>query len=217
MIQVECPGCRSKLNAKDELAGQTRKCPKCGAAVLIPERPPAREATSATASVEAPSQAIRKGPEEAISLVPKPKQLASPHRYLICDSTKIVAAWEDSVQGWMLRSPAGFVSLARNTDKVPSQGDFKLIELRMEQVDDTVHLVGITVYQMAKRWALANLHKTPNQVISAGLAPLSKAQKNAVHRHLREQVPRHIWEDASAVIEYLTNTDYHSPGTMGEA
>ena len=35
MIRVTCPHCGSKLNAKDELAGQTRKCPKCAQPVRI--------------------------------------------------------------------------------------------------------------------------------------------------------------------------------------
>jgi len=35
MIQVTCPGCGSKLNAKDELNGQMRACPKCKTPMLI--------------------------------------------------------------------------------------------------------------------------------------------------------------------------------------
>ena len=35
MIRVTCSNCGAKLNAKEKLAGQTRKCPKCSEPVLI--------------------------------------------------------------------------------------------------------------------------------------------------------------------------------------
>lgn len=36
-IAVICPGCNSRLNAPDAAAGKTVKCPKCKAAMVIPE------------------------------------------------------------------------------------------------------------------------------------------------------------------------------------
>ena len=36
MIQVACSGCGTKLKVKDELAGRSGKCPKCGGKVKIP-------------------------------------------------------------------------------------------------------------------------------------------------------------------------------------
>ncbi|MCG8584301.1 MAG: hypothetical protein MI757_06275 [Pirellulales bacterium] len=41
MIQVECSECGAKLKVKDELAGRSGKCPKCGARVQIPAAAPA--------------------------------------------------------------------------------------------------------------------------------------------------------------------------------
>lgn len=35
MIRIICPGCGSKLNAKEKLVGQTRPCPKCGQPIMI--------------------------------------------------------------------------------------------------------------------------------------------------------------------------------------
>ena len=35
MLQITCPNCHSKLNAKEKLIGQTRNCPKCKTPVLI--------------------------------------------------------------------------------------------------------------------------------------------------------------------------------------
>jgi hypothetical protein len=41
---------------------------------------------------------------------------------------------------------------------------------------------------------------------------LNRDQKNAVRQVLKEQFMRPVWQDAAAVLEYLGNTDYHSPG-----
>lgn len=48
MIRLTCPVCQSKLNAKEGLAGQTRKCPKCGNPLVIPatEDPPKSRGSS---------------------------------------------------------------------------------------------------------------------------------------------------------------------------
>ncbi|HEY2146611.1 MAG TPA: hypothetical protein VGH32_01660, partial [Pirellulales bacterium] len=35
-IRVECKSCRSVFAAKNEHAGRSGKCPKCGAAILVP-------------------------------------------------------------------------------------------------------------------------------------------------------------------------------------
>ena len=45
---------------------------------------------------------------------------------------------------------------------------------------------------------------------------LTKEQKAVVQTFLREHFMRHIWEDATDVLEYLSNFDYHSPGVGGE-
>lgn len=43
-IHTRCPSCDSQLNVKEELAGKSGKCPKCGATVEIPKPiPPATE------------------------------------------------------------------------------------------------------------------------------------------------------------------------------
>ncbi len=46
-MKVVCPGCRKSFNVKDEFAGRTGKCPACGAALTIPEKP-AREDSETT-------------------------------------------------------------------------------------------------------------------------------------------------------------------------
>ena len=36
-IEFKCPHCPAELSAKDEGAGKTAKCPKCGKEIKIPE------------------------------------------------------------------------------------------------------------------------------------------------------------------------------------
>jgi hypothetical protein len=73
MIHVVCPNCGAKLNAKDELAGQTRKCPGCGKAILIPrpdssapsETPRQSAATNTPAPAEPSAPAEQALPAES--------------------------------------------------------------------------------------------------------------------------------------------------------
>lgn len=43
MIPVECPKCKSRLQAPDEAAGRTAKCKKCGSPITIPNAAPVAE------------------------------------------------------------------------------------------------------------------------------------------------------------------------------
>jgi hypothetical protein len=43
-MDINCPSCGVKLKAKDELAGKSRNCPKCGSVIEIPKpAPPPRK------------------------------------------------------------------------------------------------------------------------------------------------------------------------------
>jgi hypothetical protein len=41
---------------------------------------------------------------------------------------------------------------------------------------------------------------------------LNRDQKIAVRQALKEQFMRPVWQDATAVLEYLASADYHSAG-----
>ena len=75
-------------------------------------------------------------------------------------------------------------------------------------------LTGIASYRLVSRWALTTLADGDDPIVTkiAGLGCLSRDQKNAIRQVLREQFMRPIWEGATDVLEYLGNTDYHSPG-----
>jgi hypothetical protein len=213
MIRVTCTGCGSKLNAKDELAGQMRKCPKCAQPLKIIADPQA-DAASMAVDEASPDQPIHAATEEHLPTLNLLERLNREHHYLICDKTHLVAAWENNGQGWMLKTGAGFISAKRNREKLPAQGDFKLVELKFVIMPDGKRLSGLAAYQLANRWALTTLDQADDLIVGkiTNFGFLNKDQKNVVRQALRDQFMRQVWEHAAEVLDYLGNTDYHSPG-----
>ena len=132
---------------------------------------------------------------------------------LICDRTHLVATWENNGSGWMFKVGTGFVSAKRGRENLPSQGDFKLVELKFMITPDGKRLSGLATYQLATRWALTALDQGDDQIVGkiTGMGSLNREQKNAVRQALKDQFMRQVWEGAADVLEYLANTDYHSP------
>ena len=211
MIRVKCSGCGIKLKAKSELAGQTRKCPKCGASFVIPEGPQAeaRELESAGGG-----DLIHDVLDHDLPKVEAPERLAWQNRYLICTPEKLFSAWESNGHGWMLKTTGGFIRASRNQELLPSQGDFMLIELRIATSDGQHRLSGIRSYRLAARWALVSLGREENEILSKIVGPgaLNRSQKEAVKQYLRETLMAEIWHESQEILDYLGNTDYHSPG-----
>ncbi len=212
MIRVICPNCGSKLDAKDEIAGQTRKCPKCRQPVVIP-MPDVRGAVPEPAGDGAPAH-VEPPAEAPVRHTAAPERLVAHNRYLICDRTKVFAVWEGGGEGWLLQTDFGFTSVARNADKLPSQGDFKFVELRMSVEHQKPLLRALVVHQLARRWALNTLVRGDDAVLKTIVGPgsLNREQKNAVRKYLGERMMREVWGDNQAVLEYLGNYDYHSHG-----
>ncbi|MEN6405056.1 MAG: hypothetical protein ABFC77_01165 [Thermoguttaceae bacterium] len=195
MIRVTCPHCGSLLNAKDELIGQTRKCPKCAQPVQI-----------------AVDLDIKVSTDPGLPVVDLPNRLNRDHLYLVCDKTHVIAMWENNGSGWMIRAAGGFSSARRNRDALPAEGDFKLVELKLAKTPEGKRLTGLTSYQLATRWAMNALCQGDDVVLEkvTGLGNLNRDQKNSVRQSLREQFMRPVWEDAAEVLEYLANADVHS-------
>jgi hypothetical protein len=211
MIRLVCPNCHSRLSAKDELLGQTRNCPKCGTPVLISKPDPSLKASDEAAS----TQPVYDLDQPGLPTLEVPKRLDRQNHYLICDRLKLVAAWKDDGQGWMLKTSAGLVSAVRNSDQLPNQGNFKLVELRLARTDAELRLAGITSYQLTQRWALTSLDKGDDKVVAKITAPgcLNRDQKNVVRQAIKDRFMHEVWAEAENVLEYLANADYHSPGT----
>jgi hypothetical protein len=210
MIHLVCTNCRSRLSAKDELLGQTRTCPKCRHPVLI-----AAAETPSTPSAGAAAEPVYDLGQPGLPQLPIPKRLDRNNQYLICDRSKLVATWKNDGQGWMLHTLSGLVSAVRNADQLPNQGDFKLVELRLDRTDTGLRLSGIHSYQLAQRWALSSLDKGDDVIVSkiTSLGSLNKDQKNVVRQAIKDQFMREVWAESNHVLEYLGNADYHSPGT----
>jgi hypothetical protein len=219
MIRLICPGCGSKLNAKDELVGQTRKCPKCARPVVIVadaggegDKSPVSERPARGSEETGPAPSSLAATNERMPTPETPERLNRESHYLICDRAQLVATWENNGSGWMVKSGGGFLSAKRSRDTLPGQGDFKLVELKFTITPDGKRLAGLTTYQLAAHWALTVLAQGDDVIVEkiTGYGFLNREQKNAVRQALRDQFMRQVWSDAAAIVEYLGNTDYHS-------
>lgn len=213
MIRITCPNCQSKLNAKEELAGQTRKCPKCGTSVLIPDPDiPIEDSKSEAAAQPRPAT----GAATLLS-VEVPEQLDSTSRYLICDRTKVVALWRSDSRGWMLKTRQGLIGAIRNRDQLPGRGNYVLVQVKLESGGEGIRLKGLTVYQLSP-WAMVSIEKGEQTILESitDFTGLGREQKVAVRQSIMEQFMYETWQDAKRVLEYLGNTDYHSPGVDEE-
>jgi hypothetical protein len=212
MIRLTCPGCGSKLNAKDELIGQTRKCPKCALPVLIAARSPAR--TEEDLESESTASQFQPPAEQRLPEPTLPERLNRDSHYLICDGSRLVATWGNNDSGWMFNAGPGFVPAKRNRDNLPAEGNFQLVELMFAMTPEGKRLTGLMTYQLVTRWALRALAEGDDAIVRkiTGYGCLNEAQKFLVRQALRDQFMRAVWESAANVLEYLGNTDYHSPG-----
>lgn len=213
MIRVTCPHCGSKLNAREALVGKTRRCPKCAEPlIIVPDPPPtAGEVAVAPPSDDPPAQPAA---EEGLPLLDLPEHLNRDSHYLICDRAHLVATWQNDGRGWMLKTSSGFVPAKRNREKLPAQGDFKLVELKLSLTPNGKRLVGLTSYQLALRWALIVLDQSDEAIIGkiVGHGSLNQDQKSVVRQVLGDLFMREVWQDATDVLAYLANADYHSSG-----
>jgi len=216
MIRFRCPGCSKQLNAKDELAGQTRKCPGCGTPVKVPQQSTDGDGASLAPDVEVHAHVEVARDQKGLAKFEHPERLDRQNQYLICDNAKLVATWENNGHSWMLNLGFGFAAASRNQDQIPGQGDFKLIELCIELTDDGRRLKGVHTYQLAKRWALGTMERGDDDILKKITGPgfLNRQQKNIVRKRIREQLLPQVWENASEVFEFLTNQDYHSAGVV---
>ncbi len=218
MIRIICPKCSSKLNAKDELVGQTRNCPKCRTPIVITRpAPSAPDQYGETIPLDdsPPTQRIEVPQSEALPRATHgPEHLDRQNKYVILDKTSVVAAWENNGQGWTVKTRGGYESVSRNQERLPAQGDFTLVELRLGTTGEGFRMTGIRCYQLAQHWALTALPRSDEAILKKieGPGSLSKAQKFALCEHIKEQFMREVWASVPEIHDYLLNTDYHSSG-----
>jgi hypothetical protein len=215
MIHFSCPGCQQRLSAKAKMAGHTRKCPKCGTPIQIGEKSGSGgDEPKPSVEVEAAAPTTAPEPPLASEALPHhpPERLDRHSHYLICASAHLVATWESNGRGWLVKTTAGMASAVRNRDKIPPEGDFRLIELKMGTTDAGHRLEGIACYQVNRRWALNNLAKGDDAILTAVAGPkgLSREQKSIVRAAIKERFMPEVWAKAEKVLEFLGNDDIHS-------
>jgi len=161
-----------------------------------------------------PDQRVLLPTEEHLPTHRPPERLSRGSHYLICDKTRVVAAWENNGNGWMLKSGPGLVSVKRNRDKLPTEGDFQIVELKFAVTPEGKRLSGIISHQLVSRWALTMLDQGDDPILEkiSGPGRLNRDQKNVIRQAIKEQFMRPVWAEAADVLDYLANADYHSPG-----
>jgi hypothetical protein len=221
MLRITCPNCHSGLQAKKELIGKVRKCPKCGEPVRIALPEEADEMAAALASDNSiplddvePTHRVVKPTEEHVTVHRPPERLNRESHYLIFDPQRVAAAWENNGDGWMLRLGTTKAPAKRNKDKLPQGGNFQLVELRFGQSADGKKLTAIVAHQLAQRWALTVLDQADDAILERVTGPgrLNRDQKNALRQLLKVQFMRAVWDQSTEIIDYLGNMDFHSPG-----
>jgi hypothetical protein len=210
MIRVVCPSCGSKLNAKPKLAGRTKQCPSCSQPIYIP----------VPEGMELPAVPVEEPPPAQLGLIGNKQRLQSHlleklnkrNRYWICDSAHVIATWANDGKSWMLKTNTGMVSASRYREKVPCEGNFVLIELKMETAEEGMKLKGITAYKIPQRWALPTIAEGDDVICTkiTGYGTLSKEQKGVIRLALKEHFMYEIWEGATKVLEFLNSPDAHT-------
>jgi len=79
---------------------------------------------------------------------------------------------------------------------------------------DGKRLQGLASYELVSRWAMTALDQGDDVIAEKITRPgcLNRDQKASIRLAFKEQFMRPVWEQATAILDYLANTDYHSPG-----
>ncbi|HBT75862.1 MAG TPA: hypothetical protein DEB39_02820 [Planctomycetaceae bacterium] len=216
MIVVYCPSCGSKLNAKEELIGQTRSCPKCREPVLIqPEAASAASASPATGTVEGGITAIDFGGTLDTFEDHRPNGLSFSNRYFVLGPDRIIASWETG-KGWMLNIGSGFAPAKKNAAAIPDQGTFVLVELVFGETPAGKGPIGLRFFKIIKRGALTALYRDESEILNTIECPgsLTKPQKTALMLHFQRTFMQTFFDMTPAIFEFLTDDDVtaHSVG-----
>ena len=214
MIEISCPSCGRKLRAKAEWAGRTGKCPKCGQPIRIAADAKDDSPSESSATEAERSDKLQPANEQRLPAYIAPERLNRNSNFIICDQSRIVAIWENNGAGWMLHTSTGLLPVKRNRDKVPTVGQFQLVELKFTQTPEGRRLSGIVCYALGSRWALTALNQGEDAIVEkitkAGC--LNRDQKNAVRNEIKRQFMPPVWQDSSEVLAFLANADHQSPG-----
>ena len=213
-IRVICGSCGSKIDAKDELRGQTRRCPKCRQPILIepaaqpqaPKPQPVKTEQSQARPANAASDAASPATEGL-----KMRRLRPDDLYFVVGSDKLVAYWK-SGEGWMLNVGNGFSQVKRSPGLIPDLGEFVLAEGRVAQTDNGRRLKAMRFWSLTGRGVLLALGRGETEILEKAQFPTvpSGSQKRFILEQIRKLYFRDFTDDALEVVEFLTSFDSHS-------
>lgn len=213
-IRVICGSCGSKIDAKDELRGQTRRCPKCRQPILIepaaqpqaPKPQPVKTEQSQARPANAASDAASPATEGL-----KMRRLRPDDLYFVVGSDKLVAYWK-SGEGWMLNVGNGFSQVKRSPGLIPDLGEFVLAEGRVAQTDNGRRLKAMRFWSLTGRGVLLALGRGETEILEKAQFPTvpNGSQKRFILEQIRKLYFRDFTDDALEVIEFLTSFDSHS-------
>ena len=227
-IRVKCKNCGSKIEAKDELAGQTRQCPKCKSPILIAPNPEYQNtsvnqdagraeavvAQSLTphhsslaphiSALPADDNQIVYDNQERLPKHDPPTKLSSHYRYFIMAHDRMIAAWEIG-KGWQYQTGNGFVSAKLNKELLPNSGTFKFVEMIIEQLETGKRLSGIRTFSLMGKWAIPAIAREPEEILAKidGKAVMSKPQRMQLLAFIRKHYMPDFLQNAKEVYEYL--------------
>ena len=207
-IRVTCKNCRSKINAKDELLGQMRRCPKCQQPLLIEPDP---EPTSAVIINDAPALNSVAEADRLDQTVLIPAKLNYDHQYFILDQDRLLARWEAN-QGWLFNIGNGFGSAKRNIPLIPDQGTFAFVELVITRTEEGLRVTGLRVYKISARAALLSITRTDDEICSKidGPEPLTRQQRASLITFMRKHFMFDFLSQAEPIMDYLSGNDFLS-------
>ena len=210
-IRVICGSCGSKIDAKDELRGQTRRCPKCRQPILIEPaaQPQAPKPQTVKAAPTAPQPTTDAAAPATEGL--KMRRLRPDDLYFVVGSDKLVAYWKAG-EGWMLNVGNGFSQVKRSPGLIPDLGEFVLAEGRVAQTDNGRRLKAMRFWSLTGRGVLLALGRNETEILEKAQFPTvpSGSQKRFILDQIRKLYFRDFTDDALEVIEFLTSYDSHS-------
>ncbi len=189
IFQIFCPSCGAKLNAKEELIGQTRNCPKCSKPVLIQREEPPQESLTPLTFSEPSITAIPVGPgigEVGGLIEGLPERLEYRNRYFVVGVDRMIAIWEPG-KSWQINVGNGFASAKKNPAAIPDQGAFALVELVIGPAEDGNRLETLKIFKVSLRGALTSLYRDDDEILRKVDGPglLTKNQKNVLMSYLQ--------------------------------
>ena len=205
-FHIFCRSCGVKLNAREELVGQTRNCPKCSHPILIQRE---EEAVTPITVSEPSITEIAVGPkigEVGGFIEGLPERLEYRNRYYIVGTDRVIAVWEPG-KSWQINIGNGFAPAKKNPNAIPDQGTFALVELVIGSSEDGNRPETLKVFKISIRGALTSLYRDEGEILhkvdSSG--QLTKHQKGVLMRHLQRTFMYEVLAEAVDVRRVLSD------------